>query len=168
MTSYVALLRAVNVGGTGKLSMGALSDLCVGLGFEDVRTYIQSGNVIFENNLTENEIRKNFEEALMGKLGIKTEVIIRTAMELEAVLNANPFPTAKASQVGVFFQSTPIIDRHLFDNSPTKEEVRIGRREAYIHFPMGMGVSKLKFPAKTGTMRNMNTVSKLVSMSRRS
>lgn len=166
MTRYIALLRAVNVGGTGRLSMKVLSGLCVELGFENVRTYIQSGNVIFESNLPETEIRKKLEEVLIDRLGLKTEAILRTARELEAVLAANPFPTAEASKVGVFFQSDSIIDRKLFDNPPTKEVIRIGRREVYIHFPMGMGPSKLRLPAETGTMRNMNTVSKLVSMTR--
>jgi len=156
----------VNVGGTGRLSMKALSEFCVELGLENVRTYIQSGNVIFESDLPETEIRKNLEEALMNKPGLKTEAILRTAEELEAVLAANPFSTAEASKAGVFFQSNSIIDRKLFDNPPTKEVIRMRRREVYIHFPMGMGASKLRLPVETGTMRNMNTVSKLVSMAR--
>lgn len=139
---------AVSVGGTGRLSMKALSEFCVELGLENVRTYIQSGNVIFESDLPETEIRKNLEEALMNKLGLKTEAILRTAEELEAVLAANPFSTAEASKAGVFFQSNSIIDRKLFDNPPTKEVIRMRRREVYIHFPMGMGASKLRLPLK--------------------
>jgi len=168
MTGYVALLRAVNVGGTGRLTMKALSELCVELGFRNVRTYIQSGNVIFESNLPETAIRKSFEEALMGKLGLKTEVILRTAEELEAVLNENPFPRVEAFKVGVFFQSNPMDDGHFFDNPSGTEEIRMGRREVYIHFPMGMGLSKLRLPTRGGTMRNMNTVSKLADMAGKS
>jgi len=165
---YIALLRAVNVGGTGKLAMRDLSELCVELGLENVRTYIQSGNIVFESGIPEALIRKNLEEALIHRFGIKTEVILRTSEELKAVLDANPFPTIRPSKVGVFFQSSPIVERRLFDNPSVTEEIRMRDREVYIHFPMGMGVSKLRLPAKSGTMRNMNTVSKLVDMARQS
>ncbi|CAD7838074.1 hypothetical protein S1OALGB6SA_1179 [Olavius algarvensis spirochete endosymbiont] len=146
MTRYIALLRAVNVGGTGKLSMKTLSDLCIELGLENVRTYIQSGNIVFDSNLAETAIRRALEEALADKLEIKTEVVLRTAKELKAVLDANPFSTSKLSGVGVFFQTSPINDR-LFHPSST-EEIRMGEREVYIHFKAGMASSKLKLPTR--------------------
>lgn len=165
MTVFVALLRAVNVAGTGMLSMKDLSAMCEKLGFENVRTYIQSGNVVFESQLTEKSIRARLEEVLTRKLGKHADVVLRTAAELQSVLKANPFPDVDPRKVGVYFQSDPV-DKSRLDEvkTPTGEEVRLGKREFYIHFPNGMGRSKLKLPASVGTIRNMNTVAKLVGL----
>ena len=165
MTVFVALLRAINVGGTGKLPMKDLSALCAALGFDRVRTYIQSGNVIFESNLSERAIRARLEKALTEKLGKRADVVVRTGPELRSVLRANPFPNADASRVGVFFRAD-VLDKTLLGEvvAPGGEEVRLGKREIYIHFPQGMGRSKLKLPAGVGTLRNINTVAKLVDM----
>ncbi len=164
MTVFVALLRAINVGGTGKLAMKDLSALCSGLGFGKVRTYIQSGNVVFESDLSEKAIRTRLETALTEKLGKRADVVVRTRSELRSVLKANPFPSAEPAKVGVYFQ-TERVKKGLLDEvvAPGGEEVRLGKREIYIHFPHGMGRSKLKLPAG-GTIRNMNTVAKLVDM----
>ena len=165
MTVFVALLRAINVGGTGKLAMNDLSTLCSALGFDKVRTYIQSGNVVFESDLSEKAIRTRFEAALTEKLGKRADVVVRTGSELRSVLKANPFPNAEPAKVGVYFQ-TDRVKNGLLDEivAPGGEEVRLGKREIYIHFPHGMGRSKLKLPAGVGTIRNMNTVAKLVDM----
>ena len=165
MTVFIALLRAVNVGGTGRLPMSDLSALCTKLGFAHVRTYIQSGNVVFASKLTEKSIRAQLEHALTKTLGKHADVIVRTASELRAVLEANPFKNAVQAKVGVYFQSEPVTKSQLSRvESPTGEEVRLGKREFYILFPDGMGRSKLKLPAGVGTMRNMNTVAKLVAL----
>ncbi len=165
MTVFIALLRAVNVGGTGKLPMKELSALCIRLGFHNVRTYIQSGNVIFESQLTEKSIRTRLEEVLTRKLGKRADVVLRTASELKSVLDANPFPNADPRKVGVYFQSDPVDKSRLAEvKTPTGEEVRLGKREFYIHFPNGMGRSKLKLRVSVGTIRNINTVAKLVEL----
>ena len=165
MTVFIALLRAINVGGTGKLAMKDLSALCVELGFAEVRTYIQSGNVIFQSRLSEPAIRSKLEQALTEKLGKPVDVVLRTAAELRAVLEANPFPRAEPAKVGVYFQSEPV-KKGLLDEvvAPGGEEVRAGKREIYVHFPHGMGRSKLKLPAGGRTARNLNTVAKLVEL----
>jgi uncharacterized protein (DUF1697 family) len=165
MTTFVALLRAVNVGGTGKLSMQDLTELCTGLGLKKVRTYIQSGNVVFESRLSEKSVRTKLEKALTEKLGKPADVVVRTAAEMRAVLTGNPFPHANPAKVGVFFL-TARVDENLTDRivAPTGEEVRPGERELYIHFPHGMGRSKLKIPDAVGTVRNINTVAKLVAL----
>jgi uncharacterized protein (DUF1697 family) len=165
MTTFIALLRAVNVGGTGKLSMQDLIELCTGLGLKKVRTYIQSGNVVFESRLSEKSVRTKLETALTEKLGKPADVVVRTAAEMRAVLNDNPFPQVEPAKVGVFFL-TARVDKKLTDRivAPTGEEVRPGERELYIHFPNGMGRSKLKIPDAVGTVRNINTVAKLVAL----
>ena len=165
MTTYIALLRAINVGGTGKLPMKDLTALCADLGFDLVRTYIQSGNVVFESKLSEKTIRARLEKALTEKLGKQADVVVRTAAELKSVLKDNPFPQAEPAKVGVHFQSDRV-DKSLLETvvAPGGEEVQLGKREIYIYFPDGMGRSKLKFSAGVGTVRNMNTVAKLVAM----
>ena len=84
MTTCVALLRAINVGGSGKLPMKDLARLCTDLGFGNVRTYIQSGNVIFESRLSEQAIRTKLERALTEKLGKQAAAVVRTAAELRS------------------------------------------------------------------------------------
>jgi uncharacterized protein (DUF1697 family) len=165
MTVFIALLRAVNVGGTGKLPMKDLSALCAALGFDKVRTYIQSGNVIFESRLSEKGVRTRLERALTERLGKQADVVVRTGPELRSVLEGNPFPDAEPSKVGVYFQSERVHTRVLDEVvAPGGEQVRLGKREIYIHFPHGMGRSKLKLPAGVGTLRNINTVARLVEM----
>jgi uncharacterized protein (DUF1697 family) len=165
MTTYVALLRAVNVGGTGKLPMKDLAELCEGLGFVNVRTYIQSGNVVFGSRLTEKSVRKKLEAALTETLGKHADVVVRTGAELKAVLKGNPFPDAEPARVGVFLMADTV-GKELMDRivAPTGEQVGAGKREVYIYFPNGMGKSKLKIPKAVGTVRNINTVGKLAAM----
>jgi uncharacterized protein (DUF1697 family) len=167
MTVFVALLRAINVGGTGMLPMKALSALCTDLGLDKARTYIQSGNVVFESPLSEDEVRDRLEGALAEKMGKRVDVVVRTATELRSVLAANPFPDALPAKVAVVFRSDAV-PKGLLDNLvvPGEEEVRSGKREIYVHYPEGMGQSKLKLPPSGGatTIRNINTVAKLVAM----
>ncbi len=166
MATFIALLRAVNVGGTGLLPMKDLSALCTDLGFGKVRTYIQSGNVVFESKLPEKTVRTKLEEALTKRLGKKADVLVRTASELRSILEANPFPEAQPSKVTVLFLSNPV-PKDLLDTvvAPGGEEVRLGHREVYIHYPAGMGRSKLKLGlTEAATARNINTVAKLVEM----
>lgn len=166
--SYVALLRAVNVGGTGKMPMGDLRRLAAEIGFEDVRTYIASGNLLFSSDLAEKTVKKKLEGSL-GKYAAQTiDVVVRTAGEMREVEMANPFRDAAYNRIGVLF----------LDHAPPKntvreakgvknEQIELGKREIYVHYPDGMGKSKLKIEAgKYGTTRNLNTVSKLADMAR--
>lgn len=165
MTVYVALLRAVNVGGTGTLTMKDLRALCTGLGFENVRTYIQSGNVVFESKLSAAALQKKLETALSEKTGPQAGVLIRTAAELRAALEANPFPRAMPARVAVVFLDKPAPSNLLSGLViPGREEVKVVGREIFVHYPDGIGRSKLKLPplATQGTARNLNTVGKLV------
>jgi uncharacterized protein (DUF1697 family) len=166
MATFVAFLRAINVGGTGMLPMKELSALCVDLGLQNVRTYIQSGNVVFKSPLSEQQIKTELEQALAEKMGKAVDVVVRAASELRAILQANPFPNGKPAQVAVIFLADPA-PKGLLDNLviPGLEEVQPANREIYIHYPDGMGRSKLKLPAAAvGTARNLNTIAKLVEM----
>jgi uncharacterized protein (DUF1697 family) len=167
MAIFVGLLRAINVGGTGMLPMKELSALCEGLGFQKVRTYIQSGNVALESSLSEENVKAKLEHGLAKKMGRKIDVLVRSAPELRSVLEANPFPDAPPAKVAVVFLPGPT-PKALLENlaTPGGEEVRRGNREIYIFYPDGMGRSKLRLPAVAGagTARNINTVVKLVAM----
>jgi uncharacterized protein (DUF1697 family) len=164
--TYIALLRGINVGGHGKLPMAAFKSLCENLGFRNVRTYIQSGNVVFQSELDEKMLIEKLGLTLQDKMQKQIPVIVRTAWEMESVALSNPFPDADPAQVGVLFFADAV-DRTLYTDLPIpgKEEIRMATREIYIHYPDGMGHSKLKLPAeKQGTVRNINTITKLAEM----
>ena len=168
MTTYIALLRAVNVGGTGKLPMADLRALCEKAGFINVRTYIQSGNVVFSSKLSASKARVTLEAALAKRLAKTTQVLIRTADELEAVIAANPFPEAESNRLIVCFLSREESASVLDDwKIPGREQLALIGRELFLHYPDGMGQSKLKVPfSDQGTARNLNTVRALLEMAR--
>jgi uncharacterized protein (DUF1697 family) len=163
MTKYVALLRAVNVGGTGKLPMTELKSMCASSGFVNPRTYIASGNVVFESKLTESAVKTKLERCMAMYAGKSVGVLVRTGPEMAAVLAANPFKSRPANQtVAIFLDERPPKDTLKTMSGQGTEEVALGAREIYVHYGDGMGRSKLKIPAaKKGTARNMNTVAKL-------
>jgi uncharacterized protein (DUF1697 family) len=166
MTDYAALLRAVNVGGTGKLPMADLKAMCVEAGFSGVSTYIASGNVLFTSTLKAASVKALLEKRLHAYAGKPVGVIIRTAEELSAVLKSNPFPKAAPNRtVAIFLDDAPSKDAVSSVTGRKNEELALGKREIYVHYGEGMADSKLKIPAaKMGTARNMNTVAKLVEL----
>jgi uncharacterized protein (DUF1697 family) len=168
MTVFVALLRAVNVGGTGMLPMSDLKAVCDAAGFEGVRTYIASGNVVFASKKSAKRVKAALEKRLHEHLGKPVGVSVRTAVEMAEVLAGNPFPHAPGNRaVAIFLDEPPPADALEKITGQQNEEVRLGTREIYVHYGDGMGKSKLKIPAaKSGTARNMNTVAKLAEMAR--
>ncbi len=94
MTKYITLLRAVNVGGTGKLPMATLQAMCVDAGFTSVKTYIASGNVVFVSAAKPAKVKAELEARLLAYAKKPVGVIVRTADEMQRVLKANPFPKA--------------------------------------------------------------------------
>jgi uncharacterized protein (DUF1697 family) len=166
MAIFIALLRAVNVGGTGTLAMTDLRSLCEGLGLTDVRT--QSGNVVFGCAWTEARVKTALETALLTRMEKHTDVLVRSATEMAAVLKRNPFPSAQGNKVLVlFFDQAPKKAVFAAITIPGREEMRLAGREVYVHYPDGMGRSKLKLPSLgAATARNINTVAKLVEMTK--
>ena len=166
MAIYVGLLRAVNVGGTGKLAMDELRRLCEDCGFARVRTYIASGNVVFEAGASEAEVQTRLESALEGYAGMPVGVLVRSGAEMAEVLRANPYSSRAANLVHVTFLNVPPpVDALTGVSGRVDEEIAQGRRELYVFYPQGQGSSKLKLPAaKVGTARNINTVAKLAEM----
>lgn len=166
MVIYVALLRGINVGGKGILAMKDLVALCGKTGLANARTYIQSGNVIFESSLKEDDVRHALEKALAAKMGKQVSVMVRTSAEMRAVLEANPFPDRGPNKVAVLFLAgKPPGEKLRGLTGRAGEQVRVGKREIYVYYPDGQGRSKLKLPLKeSATVRNMNTVAKLVEL----
>jgi len=168
MSVYIAFLRAVNVGGTGKLPMADLIAMAEAAGFGHVRTYIASGNLLFESPRTEQEVKAILEKALATYAGKPVGVMVRTAEEVAAILAANPFPgEAPNRTVVIFLDEPPPADFLQYMVAPDGEQVCAGLREIYVHYGGSMARSRLKIPAaKTGTARNINTVTRLAAMAR--
>ena len=148
--------------------MSELQALCQRLGFVGVRTYIASGNVVFESTLAPAQVKSALESALLAHTGKPVGVLVRTAEEMAAVLAANPFPGAAPNQtVAIFLDDPPVptaLDTAVHQRD---EQLRLGAREIYVHYPSGMGASKLGIPAaRQGTARNMNTTARLLEMAR--
>ena len=169
MTNYIALLRAVNVGGTGKLPMSELRAMCREAGFARVETYIASGNVVFDSDAAPPLVKAELEGRLLAYFGKPVGVVVRSAAEMLAVLKANPFPSAEPSlTLAIFLDEPPPADAIARVSGLEDEQIRIGEKEIFVHYVSGMGRSKLRIPAaKAGTARNMNTVAKLVEIASR-
>lgn len=166
MQTHVCLLRAVNVGGTGKLPMADLRTLCADAGFSDVRTYIASGNVVLRSALTPRQVQRTLEAALAGYAGKPVGVLVRTPAEIAAVLAANPFTAAAPNRsIVIFLDQPPPADALATITGQRGEQVALGTREIYVHYGDGIADSKLRIPAaKAGTARNINTVARLAAM----
>jgi uncharacterized protein (DUF1697 family) len=168
LPTYIALIRAINVGGTGKLPMADLRKLCETAGFTDVRTYIQSGNVVFRASGSAAATKKKLEDALEKRLKKRHTAIVRSLAELEAVEQANPYRTAEGKFVYVLFLDDAPPKATLAGwKTPGGEGLTLRGREIFMHFPKGMGQSKMKIPlADVGTARNLNTVRALIALAR--
>jgi uncharacterized protein (DUF1697 family) len=166
LTRYVALLRAVNVGGTGALPMAKLTAMCLDAGFTRVETYVASGNVVFDSKAAAARVKAELEARLRAHAKKPVGVIVRTAAEMADVLAANPFRTTEPKYTyAVFLAARPPRDALAHAVGVNGEEMALGRREIFIHYRNGMGRSRLRIPAaKSGTARNMNTVARLVEL----
>lgn len=170
------MLRGINVSGKNIIKMDALKELCVKLGFKDVVTYIQSGNVVFRSNLTSDKLETRIQEAIKEKFGFDVPVMVLKKEELEDILKSNPFlSSADKDEKFIHFtilSAVPEIelvksidrDRYLPD-----EFICIGRA-VYLYCPVGYGNTKLNnslFEKKLklkATTRNLNTIRVLYGM----
>ena len=169
MTAYVALLRAVNVGGTGKLPMAKLKSIAADLGFGNPRTFIASGNLVFTSPKSEAAVQRALAQALETQMGKPVGILVRTAKEMAAVAEANPFKDAPPNRVlATFLAGKPPKDALDHVRGRKDERIALGNREIYIDYgEQGAGRSKLRIPAAAaGTARNMNSVAKLAEMAK--
>ena len=176
-TTYIALLRGINVGGHTKLAMADLRSVLEALGHGDVATYLQSGNAVFTSDRTDADaLGAELTERLSADLGVSPTVMIRTAPELVAVAEANPYPEqarADPTRVHVGFLSAEPADPAAlsFDQaSHAPEELVHEGQTVYLHLPDGIGRSRLaadlvrRVRDVEVTMRNWRTVARLVDM----
>ena len=165
MTSFVALLRAVNVGGR-QLGMADLRSIATEAGLKNPKTYIASGNLLFVSGKPEQVIARDLESRLKAHMGSDVPVLVRTAAELCDVVSANPFSKEPGAKVAaIFLEKRPPRDAIENAKGIADERLALGAREIYVHYPSGMGRSKLRIPAAAGgTARNMNTVAKLAAL----
>lgn len=182
MPTYAILLRAVNVGGYGKLSMADFRKTLSGLGFKNVETYIQSGNAVVDANLSAAKVGQSVAAALQKLLGAPVDVIIRTHDQLERLIRENPFPAecVDGARVHVAFLAStaaptarPALERIVSQYPDRRDRFHLAGDHIYFHFPDG--AAQTKFTGKAldkaigvpGTGRNWNTVLKLHAMSKR-
>jgi uncharacterized protein (DUF1697 family) len=169
-TTYVALLRSVNVAGHGTIKMDRLRQAFTKLGFTDVSTYIQSGNVIFSHAAS---VRSGaLEQAIEAELGSPVTVMLRTAKQLAKLVDTNPFPDVDTSKLHVGFMThapDAAAVRKLEPSRFSPETVVVSGADAYLHLPNGMGRAKLpdylsrKLTVPI-TFRNWNTTTKLAQL----
>ncbi|EST34673.1 DUF1697 domain-containing protein [Streptomyces roseochromogenus] len=178
MTTYAALLRGINVGGSKKLPMADLRALLTGLGHTGVRTYLQSGQAVFTaGHGDEESLAAELTRAIEERFGFRVDVLVRDHAYMKAVAGACPFPAAdlEPKQLHVTYFSAPVTpDRYadIDQAAHLPEEFRLGDRCLYLYAPDGLGRSKLaealSRPRLTkgliATSRNWNTVVKLVEL----
>src|SRR5260370_16855769 len=147
MTRYIALLRAVNVGGTGKLPMADLKSICEDLRFARVETYIASGNVVFESKAAPSKVKSELEARLLEYAGKPIGVLVRTAEEMRAVLKANPFGDSEAKYTyAIFLDHSPPRDALAHVTGQIDEKMSLCHREIFVRSPSLIGRPKLKIP----------------------
>ena len=176
MTAFVALLRAVNVGGTGIIRMAALKEICAGLGFKDVTTLLQSGNVVFTARGTDTSVAERLVGAIDASHGFRPAIAIRTAAELADVIARNPFRAEATGDPGhllVAFMTAapkPGAAERVASIKVAKERLHLSGRELFIHYATGVGTSKVtnvvleKALGVPATARNWNTVTRLAAI----
>ena len=173
---YIALLRAVNVAGHQMVAMADLRDMLAALGYTDVKSLLQSGNLVFRGKPQESEkVEHLLQKSAAERLDLQTEFFVRTAAEWKAIVAANPFPAEAKKDPGhlvvMALKRAPERARfaELQQSIAGREVVRGHGREAYITYPDGQGRSRLtnalieKKLGTRGTARNWNTVMKLLA-----
>ena len=173
MPTFIALLRGVNVGGN-VLKMERLREICAGLGAKNPRTYVQSGNVVFEAAGSAAGWEAKLEKGLAGESRLAVSVIVRTGDEMMKVLGGNPFLKEKGIEIirlGVTFLKEPPSKAGLAALGAYaigRERFHLAGKDVYLHCPEGFGNAKLylldKVLKQAATTRNWNTVGKLCEM----
>ena len=172
VASYVAFLRGINLGPTNKISMPALRELAADLGYGEVRTYINSGNLIFTSTQTAATLEQEISAAIKSTIGHSIDVAVRTPAQLKKVVTNNPYPEGNPSQVTVAFltkASGPDAKQKVAAIAKAYEPFTFAGKEVYVHYSHGLGTSKLaeRFSAIIGvsaTVRNIRTVEKVIAL----
>jgi uncharacterized protein (DUF1697 family) len=175
LTVYVAMLRGVNVGGNS-LKMDWLRDACANIGMQNVRTYVQSGNIVFSSRLAAAKLAETLKTTIDAKTRLPVSVVVRNASEMAKIVAGNPFVKQNGielTKLHVTFlakaPSKPALDR-LDALAGTRDEYRLAKQEIYLHCPINYGETKLsnaaieKALSVGATTRNWTTVTTLCAM----
>lgn len=174
-SKYIALFRGINVGGKNALPMKALTGIVEAQGYTGVRSYIQSGNVVFESTQAKAEtFPKDIGDAIMREYGFCPDIHIMSAKALKKAVDKNPFSMAEAepNSLHLFFLADtpkhPDLDA-LQQIKTDSESFKLIGSVFYLHAPDGVGRSKLAAQAEkrlgaSATARNWNTVTRLLEM----
>ena len=175
MARYVALLRGINLGPRNRVAMPALREALEEAGFEDVKTYVQSGNVVLSSRVKAETARRKIERVVADRFGLEIPVVVRTRAELAAVVRRNPLGTiaTEPKRYQVSFLSGKLsakVVRELEEVAAEDERVVVAGREVYAWHPTGVARSKLwamlagRDLGVTATARNWTTVTTLLAL----
>jgi uncharacterized protein (DUF1697 family) len=172
MTTHIALLRGVNVSGANRLPMAEFRDMLGGAGLTNVRSYIASGNAVFDSALDAETLARLIGNAIKTRFGFASDVFILTPADLFAAQHDHPFAAADPARVHVFFLKTAITsvdDAALQALSAAGDGWHISANRFHLHTPAGLGTSKLaeklpRFLPAPMTARNLRTIAALVGM----
>jgi uncharacterized protein (DUF1697 family) len=176
MTAYVAMLRGINVGGHAKVSMTDLRSAFSDLGYGEVRTYIQSGNVLFDTSASAAKLQPALEHGLEARLGLSIKVVVRSRAQLGRIIDSNPLASGKRDRTKLhvtFLGSKPAASRSSAPDAHAflPDEFRVAGQEVYLYCPGGYGRTKLnntffeRALGVTATTRTWKTVTTLATMS---
>jgi uncharacterized protein (DUF1697 family) len=172
---YIALLRGINIGPRNRIAMGELREALEEAGFEDVQTYLQSGNVVLERRAKAESVARKCERVIQERFGLEIAVVVRSRADLARIVKRNPLGKVatdpKRYQV-TFLSAKPSakVVRELEEVAAPEEQVVVAGREAYAWHPKTIARSKLwtKLAGKslgvTGTSRNWATVEALLEL----
>lgn len=173
MNTYIALLRGINVGGKNILPMNDLVAIFTKLNYENIRTYIQSGNVVFQSEKkVSNKAAVEISKLVQARKGFEPKVLILEADELRNAIASNPFPTTDGKALHFYFLESqtnqPKIER-LMSLKNESEEFELIHKIFYLYAPLGIGRSKLASEIEKAlgipvSARNWNTVNKILSL----
>jgi len=176
MGRYIALLRGINVGGRNTLPMAGLRDICAELGWTEVRTYIQSGNIVFDAAARPLTLEDALEQAIASRFRFSPAAIIRSAAQLNGIAKANPFRAASEKEphwvlVGLAKRKLEAGAAEAIEaRGKADEKVAEAGGALWFHYPAGVGTSKLtpalidRAAGSPVTARNWRTITKLIEM----
>ncbi|TVZ57048.1 uncharacterized protein (DUF1697 family) [Lutibacter sp. Hel_I_33_5] len=170
MTRFIILLRGINVSGKNKLPMADLRQLLNDLEFQNVQTYIQSGNIILDSDKSKSEVCQKIKDGIASKFGYDVPVISRTISEWKKVIKNYPFPTENEKIVAFTFLDKKTVAQEIEIKNQGEDQFKVVDDLVYLYCPNGFGKSKITnnlFERKlkvTATTRNLRTTLKLIEL----
>lgn len=172
MTGYAAFLRGINVGGSKKIAMAELRQATAELGFADVASYINSGNLTFATPQRRPAVEAALSAMISRRFGLEVDVAVRSHTQLRQILRDNPFPDGDPSQVTIAFLIGPPAagaPERMAAVAAPYEPFRFAGSEVYVHYTRGQGTSRLaeqflRILGVSATVRNLRTVAKVVDL----